>query len=95
MPNMRGMRIFWWIMLGAWLGEFAASHGGALVGLWDSPPSTVSGFSISMIAVSIIVVSMSYLLGPANEAYLLGISAGKRLQRQECAATCGHWHPIV
>jgi hypothetical protein len=83
-------RRIWWITLSACAVAILVFDGGALFDWWEWPPNRLHQPLIMVGCTAGAVLGITRFLGPMMEAYRLGMSAGERMQRQRCAATCGH-----
>jgi hypothetical protein len=70
--------------------SLAAVSIGAYAEVWDWPPSQLLNSWINLTFALVILWVLNGRIGPVVEAYRLGMAAGRREQRHECQANCGH-----
>lgn len=79
-----------WVAFGAFVAALGVADVGAAVDVWEWMPAQIHSMLTSGVAVTVIVLGVIRYIGPTGEAYRLGMSAGERMQRERCTATCGH-----
>lgn len=89
MANGFKSRLIWGGAFVALAAFVAVADVGATLTLWEWMPTQLHSALTSGIAVTVVVLGVHRYVGPASEAYRLGLSAGERRQRERCAANCG------
>jgi hypothetical protein len=63
---------------------------GAYAKVWDWPPDQLLNSWINLTFALVILWVLNGRIGPVVESYRLGMAAGRREQRHQCAEQCGH-----